>query len=173
MDLTLKRILKSKTTRRANRGSNQYKKSSGGPCPNTNPRQQMVNSYWYEFGCPKASNHTTRNIRSKQAKACASERMAEMKNHPRTNATANANKSHIMPIKHAYNLGYQCLNDPRFYTKGSYVQDFRKLYNNLILKNLTSPRHKDFEAILGSGEYPLENPTHSTQLYIDRAKVIN
>lgn len=171
METTLKRILKTKTTRRANRGSNWYKKSSGGPCPDNNPRQQLSNSYWSEFGCFNRNTHSNKNTRSKQAKACASERMAEMKNRPRTNATANANKSHIIPIKHAYNLGYQCLDDPRFITKDSYTKDFRRWYNDLIESNRTSTRHTNFTTILGAGNYPLENPTLSTQYYIRRAQV--
>jgi hypothetical protein len=155
MDLTLKRILKSKRTRRANRGSNWYKKSSGGPCPNINTKQQMVNSYWYEFGCQSHNRNDIKLNRSRKARNCASERMAEMYNRP-INSTSNA--SHIPPIKLTYNLALDCVRDNESGFSTYYKQQFRKLYNELINNDRSNPRHITFQTKLGNGLFPLENP---------------
>lgn len=101
-----------------------YKRDSS--CPNDDG--DLHSSYLDAFDCALVTQPGQRYDKSKRAKTCASERMAEM--HHRILSNMPVDQGHVYPILLAYGLGRQCLRTPQEFA--IYDTDFERWYNELI-----------------------------------------
>jgi hypothetical protein len=145
-------------------------KNSGAQCPDDRTLS-VSESYWNEFGCSPLEQPFKRGEKSRAAKTCASERMANMRYHISDGRPAD--DGHVHPIKIAYGLGKQCLQIPG--TPGSveqYKRAFRTWYDELI--DRSNPTHALFQEELKTADpYPLNAYNPNTNNEITAAKRAN
>ena len=155
MNNTLKRIIKRANTRKLVKSNKDgvawYKISRGGKCPDNDYYINIVDNYYKYFGCDSYNDRETQEMRGKNARQCATERMAETKQ--RILRGLNVDSGHIHPIKIAYDMGKNCLKNTLLYN--SYINKFKKYYKELIA--VKPELHDLFQTTLKvEGEYPLE-----------------
>lgn len=151
---TLRQIYKSFHLRTKGKNNQWYKKSMGGKCPNRADTLKEI--YWSEFGCSQHDQPHECIVKAENAKSCASERMADIQHLINMNKPVDI--SHIYPIIIAYGIGYKSYKlSGQKHLLSSYIDQFRKWYDELTNNRLNTYIHLLFTDIIGKvGDYPLE-----------------